>query len=134
MLKPLRVLQAAEVKRQRLIDEEAAKQAQIAAEQAAEQARVAYMASLALTGSFGYSAPGGNCVWTAMAYGKLQPGNPISWYVTTHTPFIGAAALFPFNHVAVVVGIYGNGDIEVAQQNSPGAPHRYSQWEIRGYF
>lgn len=130
VLKPLRVLQAAEVERKRIADEEAAKQAQIAT----EQARQAYLASIGLTGEVGYSAAGGNCVWTAMAYGKWQPGNPISWYPTTHTPFIGAAVLFPFNHVAILVGIYGNGDVEVIQQNSPNAPHRYSMSAIRGFF
>lgn len=134
VLKPLREVQAVQAEAKRVADEEAAKQAQIAAEKAAEQARIAYYNSIGLTGDFGYSAGGGNCVWTAMAYGKWQPGNPISWYPTTHTPFIGAAVLFYFNHVAVVTGIYGNGDVEVVQQNAPGAPHRYSQWEVRGYF
>lgn len=90
--------------------------------------------SSGLIGQIGYSLAGGNCVDMAIAYGKDQPGNPISWYATTGRPFIGAAALFYFNHVAIVVGIWGNGDIEVAQENSPGAPHRYSQSEIRGYF
>lgn len=98
-------------------------------------AQVAYEASDGLTaGAIGYSDPGGNCVDIAHEYGKNQPGNPISWVPTTNSPFIGAAALFYVNHVAVVVGIYSNGDIEVAQANCPGCAHRISPEEIRGYF
>lgn len=87
-----------------------------------------------LMGSLGYIRPGNNCVNTAKAYGKNQPGDPDTWYVTTRTPFIGAAAVFPFKHVAIVVGIWSNGDIEVVHENAPGAGHRFSQSQIKGYF
>jgi hypothetical protein len=87
-----------------------------------------------LTGAYGYALAGGNCVNTAKAWGKNQPGNPISWVPTTSTPFIGAAALFPYNHVAVVVGLWSNGDIEVAQENCPACPHRYPRGAFRGFF
>lgn len=87
-----------------------------------------------LIGRYGYALAGGNCVNTARAYGKNQPGNPISWVATTQTPYIGAAALFNFNHVAVVVGIHSNGDLEVAHENCPGCPSRYPRSAFRGFF
>jgi hypothetical protein len=73
------------------------------------------------TGSVGYSLAGGNCVDEP---GVNNPGwgNPIDWPITSHLPWLGASALFYFNHVAVVTGIYPDGSIEVRQQNSPGAP------------
>lgn len=122
-----------------------AEQARLAAEAqaaellAAQQAQAAYTASQqlvygTLTGSYGYLSPLNNCVLLAEQYGKVQAGNPISWSISTHTPFIGAAALFYYNHVGIVTGIWSNGDIEVAQANARGAGSRYSQSEIRGYF
>jgi hypothetical protein len=87
-----------------------------------------------LTGSLGYSLPYGNCVDVAKAWGKNQPGNPISWEPTSSKPWIGAAALFGYNHVAVVVGIWSNGDVEVAQANCPGCVHRYAMSVFRGFF
>lgn len=87
-----------------------------------------------VAGVMGWSSPYGNCVDEARAYGKVQSGNPITWVPTGDTPFLGAAVLFYFNHTAVVSGIYADGSIEVYQQNSPGAPHHYSQSQIRGYF
>jgi len=85
-----------------------------------------------LIGHIGYSDPYGNCVDEP---GVNNPGwgNPIDWPITTTTASIGASALFYFNHVAVVVGIWPNGDIEVDQENSPGAPHTYPPWMVRGY-
>jgi LysM repeat protein len=87
-----------------------------------------------LIGSYGYLVNGPNCVNTAKAHGKNQPGNPISWVPTTQIPFIGAAALFSFNHVAIVSGIHSNGDIEVIHENCPGCPTRYPRSEFRGFF
>ena len=87
-----------------------------------------------LTGSKGWAKPYGNCVNTARAFGKVQPGNPIAWRVSTRTPFIGAAALFKYNHVAIVAGIYDNGDIEVYHENFRGGRTRFKASEIRGYF
>lgn len=87
-----------------------------------------------LIGSYGWVAAGGNCVNTAKNYGKNQPGNPINWVPTTQTPFIGAAALFYFNHVAIVTGIHSDGSIEVTHENCPGCPTRYPRSQIRGFF
>ena len=85
-----------------------------------------------LVGQLGWSTPWGNCVDEP---GVNNPGwgNPIDWPVLTTTPVIGESALFYFNHVAVVVGVWSNGDIEVGQENSPGAPHTYPPSMIRGY-
>jgi hypothetical protein len=85
-----------------------------------------------LAGSAGYSSPWGNCVNEP---GVNNPGwgNPIDWPTSSGTPWVGASALFYFNHVAVVTGIWSNGDIEVRQQNSPGMPHRIPRGMIRGY-
>lgn len=85
-----------------------------------------------IAGTFGYSLPWGNCVDEP---GVNNPGwgNPIDWAITSTTPWIGASALFVFNHVAVVTGIYANGDVEVRQQNAPGMPHHIPAYLIRGY-
>lgn len=146
VLQPLRVAQKIEADKQAAEQIEAARQAQVASESAivgmsavnvAADSVEAYPntpASYLVAGVVGWSEASGNCVDEAKAYGKNQPGNPISWVPTTDQPFLGAAVLFYFNHVAIVVGIYDNEDVEVIQQNSPGAPHRYSPSEIRGYF
>jgi len=85
-----------------------------------------------LVGQTGWSTPWGNCVDEP---GVNNPGygNPISWSVLYSTPHLGSTVLFFFNHTAVVVGIWSNGDIEVGQENSPGASHTYSPSQIRGY-
>jgi hypothetical protein len=85
-----------------------------------------------LNGSVGYSSAWGNCVNEP---GVNNPGwgNPINWPTTSGSPWIGASALFYTNHVAVVTGLWSNGDIEVRQQNSPGMPHRLPRAMIRGY-
>lgn len=87
-----------------------------------------------LAGSYGYSLAGGNCVDMAKRYGKNQPGNPVSWVPTTRTPFIGAAALFYYNHVAIVSGIHYDGSIEVIHENCPNCPTRYPASTFRGFF
>lgn len=141
VLKPLYEAQRV-VEEQRKAEEaravqEAAEQARIAAEEAerVRQAAMSYQLTQnggSLVGSLGYSLPYGNCVNES---GVNNPGwgNPISWPVLTQVPTIGASALFYFNHVAVVTGTWSNGDIEVRQQNSPGAPHRYPRSEFRGF-
>lgn len=87
-----------------------------------------------LVGRIGWAKPYGNCVNTVKAFGKNQPGNPSSWYTTTRTPFIGAAAVFYYNHAGIVVGIWGNGDVEIAHENYRGGQTRFSPGQIRGYF
>lgn len=117
---------------------EAAKQAQIVSQAAKIEVPTTHptptppVGVLGLTGSLGYSLPYGNCVDEP---GVNNPGwgNPIDWAVTTATPEIGLSILFYFNHVAVVSGLWANGDIEVRQQNSPGMPHRIPASEARGY-
>jgi len=86
-----------------------------------------------LIGSYGYSNAFGNCVNEPGVNNPHDGTNPISWAVTSQVPWIGASVLFYFNHVAVVTGIWSNGDIEVRHQNSGGAPHRYPRSEIRGF-
>jgi hypothetical protein len=85
-----------------------------------------------ITGAFGYALAGGNCV---MEPGVNNPGwgNPIAWPITSTQPWIGASALFWYNHVAVVTGLWSNGDIEVRHQNCPGCPSRYPRSMFRGY-
>jgi hypothetical protein len=85
-----------------------------------------------LSGSYGYALAGGNCV---VEPGVNNPGwgNPIDWPITNTEPWIGASALFWYNHVAVVTGLWGNGDIEVRHQNCPGCPTRYSRASFRGF-
>lgn len=98
-----------------------------------EAPKATYTPSGGLTGSYGYSLAGGNCV-NQVPSGLRGPGNPISWSVTSRAPYIGAAALFYYNHVVRVTGIWSNGDIEVANENWNGPSQtRFSQAEIRGY-
>lgn len=86
-----------------------------------------------LTGSVGFALVGGNCVNQVPLSERLD-GNPITWPVLTMTPYIGAIALFPYNHVAVVTGIWSNGDVEVRQENWGGYPQtRFSVAELRGF-
>lgn len=83
-----------------------------------------------LTGDHGY-AIGGNCVNEIT---NRPMGNPITWVATTQTPYIGAAALFYYNHVARIVGFWSNGDIEVAQQGWSGTPiTRFPRSTFRGF-
>lgn len=86
-----------------------------------------------ISGSLGYSLAWGNCVNEPGVNNPFNGSNPIGWPATSQTPWIGASALFFFNHVAVVTGFWSNGDIEVRQQNSPGAPHRYHRSMFRGF-
>lgn len=120
---------------------QAAEAARIAAEEAtrlAQQVRVytapvrAYTASYGtLTGSLGYARAGGNCVNEPGV--NRSVGNPISWPVLSGNPWIGATALFTYNHVGVVVGIWSNGDLEIRHQNFTGGLHRFPRWQFRGF-
>lgn len=94
----------------------------------------AAVATPELIGSYGYLVNGPNCVNTAKAHGKNQPNNPSSWVATTQTPYVGAGALFYFNHVAIVAGIHSDGSIEVIHENCPSCPTRYSRGTFRGFF
>lgn len=123
-----------------------AQEAAAAAQSAAQQAQEAYTAptqptnptyannyDYLLVGTLGYALPGGNCV-DEVPIALQFPGNPISWPVLTPIPYIGAVALFPYNHVAMVVGLWGNGDVEVDQQNWAGAPiTRFPLSAFRGF-
>lgn len=135
-IEQLRVIEAARV---------AAEQAAI---QAAETARiqaqsyrvqrfyvsqVTYGFGQLIVGTFGYAIAGGNCV-NQIAPGVRPGGNPSTWAVTTQTPYIGSAALFYYNHVARVVGIWSNGDVEVANENWGGVPvTRFPRSTFRGF-
>ncbi len=85
-----------------------------------------------LTGSIGYARAGGNCVNEP---GVKNPGygNPIDWPVLTQSPYIGATALWTYNHTGVVTGIWSNGDIEVRHQNYWGGQHRFPRSAFRGF-
>lgn len=85
-----------------------------------------------IAGTMGYARYGGNCV-NEPGVNNPGAGNPITWAVTSQNPRIGATVLFYFNHVAVVTGIWSNGDIEVRHQNMSGDIHRYSRSQIRGF-
>lgn len=113
---------------------ETAKEAQLAHPYEKPRYAASTQSGELIVGTLGYSSAFGNCVNEVKAIGKNQPGNPISWTATTQTPAIGEAALFYSNHVARITGLWSNGDIEVAQQNSPGAPHRYPRYMLRGFF
>jgi len=85
-----------------------------------------------LTGTEGYALAYGNCV-NEPGINNPGYGNPSGWPVTSPTPTIGATAVFTWNHVGVVTGIWSNGDIEVRHQNYWGGQHRFPPSMIRGY-
>lgn len=94
--------------------------------------RQAVNGSGGLVGSIGYARPSGNCVREP---GVKNPGwgNPIDWPVATREPYIGATALWTYNHTGVVVGIWSNGDIEVRHQNYSGGQTRFKRSDFRGF-
>lgn len=144
VLQPLHAAQKSLADKQAADALEAARQALEASQEAAivERARdntpqgadTNTPASDLVAGVVGYSLSGGNCVDLAKAYGKNQPGNPDTWVPTTQTPAIGEAALFYYQHVGIIVGYWDNGDLEIAQSNSPGMPHRLPRSTFRGFF
>jgi len=84
-----------------------------------------------LVGSIGYAKAGGNCV------NQINPrpnGNPITWPARSQTPTIGSAALFSYNHTGRVVGIWSNGDVEVAHENYKGSQTRFPRSALRGFW
>lgn len=86
-----------------------------------------------LAGSIGYASAFGNCVDEP---GVKNPGfgNPINWPIGTEAPYIGATALFDFNHVGVVTGIWSNGDLEIRHRNWHGGnQHRFPRSMFRGF-
>lgn len=85
-----------------------------------------------IAGTLGWTIPYGNCV-NQVPYAQRGYGNPINWAVTTYTPYIGAAALFPYNHVGVVTGIWDNGDLEIRHENGGGLGHRFPVSAFRGF-
>ena len=89
-------------------------------------------ATQALSG--GYALPYGNCVDELRAAGHFVPsGNPISWQPTSQTPWIGAAALFRYNHTALVVGIVGD-SVVVRHRNYAGGQYVFPISSLRGFF
>lgn len=85
-----------------------------------------------LIGSIGYAQAGGNCVLQIPP--NMRPnGNPSTWEVLTGSPYVGAVALFSYNHTGMVVGIWGNGDLEIAHQNFTGGIHRFPRGSFRGF-
>jgi hypothetical protein len=85
-----------------------------------------------LVGETGYALSGGNCV-NEPGVNNPGYGNPADWPVISQTPWIGATAVFNYNHVGVVTGIWRNGDIEVRHQNYYGEQHRFAPGEFRGF-
>ncbi|MDP9211682.1 MAG: CHAP domain-containing protein [bacterium] len=85
-----------------------------------------------LIGTVGYAVAGGNCV-NEPGINNPGYGNPSGWPVASQEPWIGATAVFTWNHVGVVTGIWRNGDIEVRHQNYWGGQHRFPRSMIRGF-
>lgn len=85
-----------------------------------------------LVGEVGYSRAGGNCV-NEPGINNPGYGNPSGWPVTSQTPAIGATGVFNYDHVAVVTGIWRNGDVEVRHQNYWGEQHRFPMSTFRGF-
>lgn len=90
-----------------------------------------------LEGSIGYARAGGNCV-NEPGVNNPRNGNPINWPVTSSTPWVGATALWTFNHTGVVTGIWRSGGqivaVEVRHQNWYGGnQHKFSIGAFRGF-
>lgn len=84
-----------------------------------------------LVGSLGYAQSFGNCVNQAGV--NRASGNPISWPVLSSVPRVGGTALFTYNHVGYISGIWDNGDLEIQHQNYAGRQHRFPPSAFRGY-
>ncbi|HEY8109012.1 MAG TPA: CHAP domain-containing protein [Patescibacteria group bacterium] len=85
-----------------------------------------------LVGTVGYAVAGGNCV-NEPGVNNPGYGNPSDWPVTSQEPTVGATAVFTWNHVGVVTGIWANGDVEVRHQNFWGGQHRFPRSTFRGF-
>jgi hypothetical protein len=142
VLLPLRAKQAEEAEQARLAEEARVAEEARQVAQAAQQATVSEPSQPVvparevqqgeLAGLLGYAIPYGNCVNEP---GVNNPGwgNPINWPASSYSPWIGASALFGYNHVAVVTGIWSNGDIEVRHQNFRGNQTRFPRSAFRGF-
>lgn len=86
-----------------------------------------------LNGSIGYALPYGNCVNEPGVNNPFDGSDPIAWAVLYSNPHIGSTALFTYNHVAVVTGIWSNGDLEVRHQNFTGGQTRFPRSQFRGF-
>lgn len=84
-----------------------------------------------LVGSVGYAQSFGNCVNQAGV--NRASGNPSSWPVLSSVPRVGGTALFNYNHVGYISGIWSNGDLEIQHQNYSGSQHRFPPSSFRGY-
>lgn len=91
-----------------------------------------YASAAGFVGTKGYAIWGGNCV-NEPGVNNPRNGNPINWPATSQTPWIGATALFHYNHVGVVTGIYSNGDLEIRHQNFKGNITRFPRSAFRGF-
>lgn len=136
ILEPLRQRQQ-EIAARKAEEERLAKEAA----EKAQAVQTAYMASDlsvvtvvgTLTGSLGYALAGGNCI-NQVPIGLRGQGNPINWPVTTSVPYIGGAALWYSNHTGRVVGLWSNGDIEIAHENAGGwGQTRFPRSTFRGF-
>lgn len=128
-----RIAEAARLAEEARLAQEAAEVARAAAQRATwSQPARAVTFSGQLLGSYGYVSPWGNCV---LEPGVNNPGwgNPIAWPIASQTPWIGATALWTYNHTGVVVGIWSNGDLEIRHQNFQGGQTRFSIWSFRGF-
>lgn len=141
VLTPLRAAQAAKQaeldklaaeEQERLRQAEVARQTVYTPQQSTWVTPSVYTGDL-IAGRAGFIAPGNNCVDWVKQFRSVPMGNPIGWQPTTMKPFIGAIAVFYFNHTARVEGIYSDGSVAVSHANAPGAPVRYTMRQIRGF-
>lgn len=137
VLEPLRAEQKALADKLAAEEAERVKQAEMARQATLVAAPMPVYTPVATTvgnlmGSLGYALPGGNCV-NQVPLAQRAAGNPISWAVLSYTPYIGAAALFQYNHVGIVSGIWSNGELEIRHENCPGCPTRYPRSTFRGF-
>ncbi len=86
-----------------------------------------------LLGSIGSVSPYGNCVDEPGVNSPRNGTNPIAWPILTQTPYLGATALWTYNHTGVVVGIWNNGDLEVRHQNYSYPQTRFPRSAFRGF-
>jgi hypothetical protein len=87
-----------------------------------------------LVGAEGYAVAGGNCVNEPGINNPRDGTNPSGWPITSEMPWVGATAVFTWNHVGVVTGKWKNGDIEVRHQNYWGGNvHRFPPSAFRGF-
>lgn len=110
-------------------DAEIARQQQVRTQQASVVPTPPKMPQAQVGGGAGYIIAGSNCVECVRRLtGRSQNGNAGTWRASTSTPYVGAIMIFyggeqgasSLGHVAVVVGINGDGTINVAHCNWQG--------------